>query len=111
MGKTQQAMHVFEKWQTLTHSFVDGLRTLAAPEDKNMVGRPVFLALDRLELRANGITGHNRALPEIRRSVRVGDRRKVHPSPEHAVSETRQGILFHDDSGIPLKNCRAQHGE
>src|SRR4030095_9292993 len=67
VSEPQPSLPIREQRQHFLHGRIDRPGALAASEDENMVRRPMILALDRLELRADGIAGHNSTRSEIGR--------------------------------------------
>src|SRR5215510_13835973 len=71
MHKSKAVLPIVEILARIDHSTTDRLSALASTEDQNRVRRHVHFGWDGLELRANGIAGHDCPLTEIRLGAHV----------------------------------------
>src|SRR5206468_2498278 len=109
MNKPKPVLPIVEILERIDNCTIDGLRALASAEDQNGVRRHVHLGWDGLELRANGIPGHDCPLTEIRLRPCVRDGCKIDPLPKYTIGKPRNRVLLHHNSRIAAEYCSAQH--
>src|SRR5262249_11573950 len=111
MNELHAVLPIAQIGDCVDNGTVNRLGALAAAKDQNGVWSRMRLRRNRLELGTNGISGNDCLLSEVGLRSRVGDCREIDPLAKHAIRESRNRILLHDQSGIAAKDCRAQDGE
>ena len=100
MYKSQFFLPIAEAGKCIHDCAIDRLSALASSKNEDGIRSDMMLWWNGFEFRPDRIAGNDGTVPKIGLRARIGDGSKIDPFSKHAIGESGNRILFHDDARI-----------